>query len=225
MNTMTSIRSSLCTLGLVPLLGVLVAPGQAQAAPDEPVSATPEEPTSAARSRGASLVMLPTLAAAIGPSWSLQPAAERTLVVDVTVGAVLGWPRGRADRPGLPAAPLQNEERYLRATPWLQPELGYSYQHGADSRPQRRGHLASLGLGLGYGSLFFAAVSYTPRLVVGALGDELAVGLRHGLAGHFLGRLFVLELSHQMLWTGGEPSHVIRLTLGLNAGALLLGWL
>ncbi len=222
---MTSISASLGRLGLLPLFGVLAAPGQARAAADEPVSATPEESARAARGAGANLVMLPTLAAAVGPSWSLQPAADRTLVVDVTVGAALGWPRGRVEHPSPPAAPLQNEERYLRATPWLQPELGYTYQAGSDSAPQSRGHLGSLGLGLGYGNLFFAAVSYTPRLVVGALGDELAVGLRHGIAGHFLGRLFVLELSHQMLWTGGEPSHVIRLTLGLNAGALLLGWL
>ena len=67
--------------------------------------------------------------------------------------------------------------------------------------------------------------AYTPRLVVGEMGGELAVGLRHGVAGHFLGRLFSVELAQQLLWVGGELRQELRLLVGLNAGALLIHWL
>ena len=171
---------------------------------------------------GAALVFLPTVGAAIGPTWAVSSSGKVGLAVDVTVGAVLGWPgRGR---------PLfSRDDRYLKAALWLQPEFGYSYEHGDAAEPQASGHLGSLGLGVGYGNLLFLSGAYTPRLVIGSLGGEsggaLAVGLRHGVAGHFLGRLFSAELSHQMLWTGGELRHELRLLCGLNAGALLVPWL
>lgn len=168
------------------------------------------------------LVLLPTLEAAIGPTWAVSSSGKVGWAVDATIGAVLGWP-GRGQVLG------SREERLLKAALWLQPEFGYSYEHGAAGEPQGSGHLGSLGLGIGYGNLMFLQGAYTPRLVIGSVGGdaggELAVGLRHGVSGHFLGRLFSAELSHQMLWAGGELRHELRLLCGLNAAVLLLPWL
>lgn len=224
---MTRTRLSLCVLALLPLIGA--ASGRARAAgppAESAASPLPGDPASDPSARP-SLIMLPTIAVSIGPTWSLVPAASSGMAVDVTAGAVIGWPAGRSGRTSESALamPVETEERYLRATLWLQPELGYSYERGDASNPQLSGHLGSLGLGVGYGNLLFSSVAYTPRLVVGAMGDELAVGLRHGLAGHFLGRLFSAELSHQMLWVGGELHHELRLLFGINAGALLVNQL
>ncbi len=191
------------------------------AAPVPGWTAEPDAAPPAARQAEA-LLFLPTVEAAIGPTWAVSSSGKVGLAVDVTVGAVVGLP-GRGQRP------LSRDDRYLKAALWLQPEFGYSYEHGNAAEPQASGHLGSLGLGVAYGNLLFLSGAYTPRLVLGSLGGEsggaLAVGLRHGVSGHFLGRLFSVELSHQMLWVGGELRHELRLLCGLNAGALLVPWL
>lgn len=196
-------------VGVGPVPGFTLEPG---AGPAVSTAASPAD----------SLLLLPTLAAAIGPTWAVSSTGKVGLAVDVTVGAVLGWP-GR----GQPL--FSRDERFLKAALWLQPEFGYSYRRADAAAPQSGGHLGSLGLGVGYGNLLFLSGAYTPRLVLGSLGGDsggvLAAGLRHGIAGHFLGRLFSAELSHEMLWTGGELRHELRLLCGLNAGALLVPWL
>lgn len=206
-----SLPLALALLGWVLSSGSRAA-GQSMEQPGAAGAADPQE----------ALLLLPTLEAAIGPTWAVSSSEKVGLAVDVTVGAALGW-LGR----GQPVA--SRDERYLKAALWLQPEFGYSYERGDAGNPRVSGHLGSLGLGVGYGNLLFLSAAYTPRLVVGALGGDagstVAIGLRHGLSGHFLGRLFSAELSHQMLWTGGALRHEIRLLCGLNAAALLMPWL
>lgn len=199
------------------LLGLVLGGGSRAAAQS---AETPgfQTPGAEADAKGG-LTLLPTLAAAIGPTWGLSSAEEKPgLAVDVTVGAAISWPRRGQEL-------ASRDERLLKAALWLQPEFGYSYERGDPAEPRASGHLGSLGLGVGYGSLLFLSGAYTPRLVAGFVGGELAVGLRHGLSGQFLGRLFSAELSHQLLLVGGELRHELRLLLGLNAGALLLPWL
>lgn len=222
---MTPIGSSSWVLPVLGFLGVIVSGGRAEAQGAAPQAALGE---------GARETLLPTVGAAVGPFWPLSPGSKAGLAVDVTVGAVLRLP-GRRGASSAAVLPWQlvgsHDAQYLKAALWLQPEFGYSYERSAGDAgselgsPATTGHLGSLGLGVGYGNLLFLTAAYTPRLVVGFVGGELAVGVRHGLAGHFLGRLFSAELSHQLLLVGGELRHELRLLLGLNAGALLVPWL
>jgi hypothetical protein len=186
------------------MLALAVAPAAAQGMPTP--ARTP-----------AALTVLPTLTARIGPGFLLStpevPSVSSStyptgLVADVLVGGALGWP-------GTSAA-----ERLLVPSPWLFPELGYSYRSSDPDAPG--GHLGTLGIGVGYGQLLLATVGYVPRLVVGSLGGEATVGLRHGLQGRFLGFLFSVEIAHQMLRMGGGLLHEIQLSFGLNLGSLFL---
>lgn len=222
---MTPIGSSSWVLPVLSLLGVIAGEGRAGAQ---------GAAAQAAIGEGARETLLPTVGAALGPIWPLSPGGRAGLAVDVTVGAALRLSGRRGASPAaVPPWQLvgRHDEQYLRAALWLQPEFGYSYERsergegGEPGDPRTSSHLGSLGLGVGYGNLLFLTAAYTPRLVVGLVGGELAVGLRHGLAGHFLGRLFSAELSHQLLLVGGELRHELRLLLGLNAGALLVPWL
>ena len=219
---MTPIGSSSWVLPVLGFLGVIASGGGAGAQEPAPQAALGE---------GAGETLLPTVGAALGPFWPLAPGGKAGLAVDVTVGAALRLPGRRGASPAA-VLPWQlvgsRDAQNLKAALWLQPEFGYSYERGASSEPGEPGtssHLGSLGLGVGYGNLLFLTAAYTPRLVVGFVDGELAAGLRHGLAGHFLGRLFSAELSHQLLLVGGELRHELRLLLGLNAGALLVPWL
>jgi hypothetical protein len=160
------------------------------------------------------MLMVPTAAVALGPSWPVSPGGGPGLLVDVTVGAGIGWPPHVAGMP---------EARFLKSTLWLLPEFGYTYRqpYKLSTDPREGGHLGSVGLGVGYGSLLFVQIAYTPRLVLGSVGDELAVGLRHGVQAYFLGRLFSLEIAHQLLSVAGEVRHEMRMALGLNFASLL----
>lgn len=170
--------------------------------------------TPARADSSSSLYVQPTLRARLGGAFPVgttltgQSAPDTGLTTGVELGGAIGWPG-----PG-PVEPL------FTRSPWLFPELGYSYRSADPSTPAV--HLGSLGLGVGYGSLLFATVTYTPRLVVGAAGNQVAVGLRHGASLHLLGMLLSLELSHQLLRAGGALFHELQLTCGLNLGALKL---
>jgi hypothetical protein len=218
---MTPIGSSSWALPVLASLGVLCCEGRAGA------QAADAKAASEGSAATVLTTVLPVVGAALGPFWPLAPAARVGLAVDVTVGAAVGFSRRRPASPAVNPwqLPRSQDEQYLQAALWLQPEFGYSYERGDPAEPRASGHLGSLGLGVGYGSLLFLSGAYTPRLVAGFVGGELAVGLRHGLSGQFLGRLFSAELSHQLLLVGGELRHELRLLLGLNAGALLLPWL
>ena len=224
---MTRTSLSLYTLAVLMLTGAAGGRGRAVAAsaPDAPTT-EPTVPASDTRPSD-DLLMLPIVAAAIGPTWTLAPTAKTGMAVDVTVGAAIGWPRPRPARePGNTVYPsVGQDDRYLKSTLWLQPEFGYTYQRDDGPDPRTTAQLGSLGLGVGYGSLLFAAGAYTPRLVVGALDGQLAFGLRHGITGYFLGRLFSAELSHQLLWVAGGLRQDLRLLFGLNVGALLMNGL
>jgi hypothetical protein len=157
--------------------------------------------------------VLPILRPSAGPLWLFnpnrlpgQPASTQSgLAVHVIAGAMIGWPG-----PGI--------ERFFSPSLWLIPELGYDYRSIAG----RGGHLGSLGLGLGYGNLLFLTGSYSARFVAGLIENQTAFGLRHGLALHFIGMLFSLEVSHQLLYAAGYTSHELQLIVGLNLGSMVL---
>ena len=189
------------------LLAALGGPGAAAAAPEASEASASPAP------REEAVTLAPTVRLAIGPSFVLSPgASEPGLALDVDLGAALGWT-------GVGAA------RLFANTLWLRPEFGYGLRYRSDA-PQHTGHLATVGLGLGFGNLLFASVAYTPRLVVGVVGGldsrEVALGLRHGISGSFLASLFYAELSHQVLTSAGQTTHELRFVVGMNAGVLLL---
>lgn len=108
---------------------------------------------------------------------------------------------------------------YLRnksaAQVMLLPEVGYSWRldPGTES-----GHLALLGLGVGAGDELLGVGLYTPRFVVGMLGNKQALGFRHGVSGHFILNLVWAELSHQILVTSEQTVHELLFTIGANPG-------
>lgn len=112
---------------------------------------------------------------------------------------------GRAETPGLT----------------LVPELGYSFT----SQGPLSTHLARVGVGVGYGNIW-ASVTYAPRLVFGTRsGGELpgtALGLRHGIVAHLLLDMLGVDLSHQVLSTGGQIENDLRAMLSINVGVLLV---
>lgn len=165
------------------------------------------------------LYVQPTLRARLGPSFPLgdspPPAPSPTggLNVGVELGGALGWPGSGVG------------ERLFVPSLWLFPELGYAYRSDDAGGPAL--HLGTLGLGVGFGNLLLAAVAYTPRLCVGAVAGaaagESAIGLRHGVSGHFFGMLLSIELAHQLLRFGnGVLANELQLTFGANLGSLFI---
>ncbi len=168
-------------------------------------------------------ILLPLLQFVIGPLMPVSPQeSPPALALHVQGGALLGWPG------------TNTLDRLFVSTFWLRPELSYEYRRfdwpaGAVPPPtefdHRQGHLASLGMGAGYGNLMFLMGFYSARLVVGAVqnaryeGDVVynpAVGFRHGLSGMFLSSLFSLNLEHQMISIRDVLRHEILFTVGFN---------
>lgn len=161
------------------------------------------------------LYVQPTVRGRIGPAFALgdsrPPALSEAggVSTGVELGGAIGWPG-----PG----PI---DRLFAGSLWLLPELGYSYRSDDSGAPGL--HLGTLGLGVGYGNLLLGTFAYTPRLCVGAAAGETAVGLRHGVSGHFFGMLLSFELAHQLVrYTGGVLAHDLQLTFGANLGALFI---
>lgn len=98
----------------------------------------------------------------------------------------------------------------------LLPEVGYGYQRGER-------HLFLAGLGVGVGSYWRGFGAYLPRLVVGKDNQDLALGLRHGVAARLLRETFAVELAHQALHTRGAWQHDILVMFGIVDPVNLLG--
>jgi hypothetical protein len=140
----------------------------------------------------------PALRMNFGGGFLVTPLEAPRFAFDLMGGAFLTFSRGNG---------------WDESSVWLIPEAGYNLSHNADA-PDR--HLGTLGVGLGYGSLSLALVSYVPRFVAGKYGDETVLGFRHGLSAHFLLALLHAEISHQLLRTPGGLSHEILFGLGFN---------
>jgi len=149
--------------------------------------------------------VVPTMRPSIGAFWLLTPDQETGVAFHLPVGAAIGWAGS-----GL--------GRIINTTPWVLPEVAYELR----SSGHHSSHALSLGCGVGYGILGPALVSYTPRLLIGRADEQVAVGLRHGIAAHGVFTFFYLELSHQVLYSGGITSQEIQLGGGLNLGAMLI---
>lgn len=92
----------------------------------------------------------------------------------------------------------------------LLPELGYAHMAG---RQHTRGHLVTVGLGLGYG-LRGASVAVVPRFVAGSLLDQRALGVRTGLLAEIVKTGgFGVELGHQALFLPGAVAHAVMFHL------------
>lgn len=105
------------------------------------------------------------------------------------------------------------------ATTWFWPEIGYGYA----SHPRRGRHMATMGLGVGFGNDLIAGF-YTPRFVVGSARGDTALGLRHGVGIHGGWGIFGLELQHGMVHVDDRGlEHDLRGLVSLNLAPLI--WL
>lgn len=93
-------------------------------------------------------------------------------------------------------------------------ELGYTY----DSVGLDAFNLAAV---LGYGRANLAYVTFQPRLLLGTIDEDVAVGMRNGIGGHFLTDFVDLELGHQFVWSDGRLKQAITATAGINPAAIL----
>jgi hypothetical protein len=94
-------------------------------------------------------------------------------------------------------------------------ELGFSYE--------ARGYQAfNLTGGIGFGNYFFG-LGYHPRFLIGDLNDELAVGMRSSVIGHFFFDMASLEFGHQLLDGPKGLEHDLRVMIGLNPAPII--WL
>jgi hypothetical protein len=151
------------------------------------------------------LFVLPTARLDLGPLWLLTDAHQSGFTAHITGGVAIGWP-------GI------GLERYFTPSIWLYPELSYDYRDVA----LRGSHTLSAGLGVGWGNLLWVNGGYGARLSAGVNDGLPAVGMRHGFFARFLGTLFNLELTHQLLSAGGIISHELQFTAGLNLGSTML---
>jgi len=155
------------------------------------------------------LFALPMVRLDLGPLWLVagtpRGAHQSGFTAHLSAGAGIGWP-------GI------GLERYFTPSVWLYPEVSYDYRDVA----QRGSHTASAGLGVAWGNLLWANGGYAARISAGVVGEDPAIGMRHGIFGRFLGTLFNLELSHQLLSAGGVITHELQITAGLNLGSIML---
>lgn len=143
---------------------------------------------------------LPSLRVGLGPLWHLAPeASAAALALDVGAGAAVYFGKGK------------------KLMTLLLPELVYSY----DRTERLGGHALSLGMGVAVGNLYVMG-GYTPRLVIPVSGER-GVGLRHGASLHVLASSLIAELSHEVLWQGGEAQHDLRLLFSINVAPIIAG--
>lgn len=88
-------------------------------------------------------------------------------------------------------------------------ELGYTFDNGGM-------HAFNVMGAIGYGRDNLAYVAYQPRLLLGTLHDELTVGVRNAVGGHFVSDMLGVELGHQFVFTNGELTQAITATAGIN---------
>lgn len=140
------------------------------------------------------VTILPAVRLGIGVAGEVSPMPASHLAFEFMAGPLIGkdsWGEGF----------------------WLLPEVGYAHRRNPTTSDL---NLGLLGLGVGYGDLLTAFGLYTPRLVVGQVGNDLVLGFRHGISGHFLFSLIWIELSHQVLAAPQPLTHEILFTIGAN---------
>ena len=93
-------------------------------------------------------------------------------------------------------------------------ELGYTFDNGGM-------HAFNVMGAIGYGRDNFAYAAYQPRLLLGTLDDELTVGMRNAIGGHFFSDMVDVELGHQFVSTNGKLTHGITATAGINLLGIL----
>lgn len=156
----------------------------------------------------------PLLRLELGSVYMLDPKDANPFSLSIQGGALIGWPR--KDR----------IDRAVKSTLWLLPELGYDYRRAdpppgqpppAMPFPHHEGHLVTMGMGVGYGSLMYILATYSVRMIAGSmLDDGAAVGMRHGINIHALGTLVSANIEHQVLSYGGVVHQDLLVTAGLN---------
>jgi hypothetical protein len=145
----------------------------------------------------------PSLRAATGPSWHFGAPRLAAPVLDLGLGVMM--------------TPVQKTSEG-GPTFWVWPEALYTY----DSHRERGGHMASLGVGLGWGTHLIAGY-YTPRFAVGTSGQNLTAALRHGLSAQALWGVVGVGVDHQVNFTNQGEQHELRLIIGINFAPLI--WL
>jgi hypothetical protein len=132
------------------------------------------------------------------------PASRASFGVEVDAGALIAPPAFRRDG------------REMKPGPWVWPMVGYQW-----IATPGVGHGVSSGLGVGYGTDFFA-VFYTPRFVLGGLGsdDGIDPGVRHGPSLQGFWGTLGLELTHGMHFRA-TTRHDVRAALNVNVAMIV----
>lgn len=141
--------------------------------------------------------LVPVLRAAAGPAFRLEPEAPTAtaFALDATTGVTTYG--------------------HIASRVILNGELGYAFDHrGRDL------HAFTLtgGIGLGWRAI---GATIQPRLLLGVLGTDLAVGMRTGIVVRGLADLVSFEVAHRLLHHEELLRHDLQLVFGVNALAFL----
>jgi hypothetical protein len=148
--------------------------------------------------------------------WMPTLRVDNGLVFPIAADPALGY--SLEIGAGAMLAPLSRDRGPLL---WIWPEVAYRYE----THPTRGGHLADLGVGVGFGTHLIAAY-YRPRLVFGGIDQggnsgPAVYGLRHGVSLQALWGVFGIEFSQQFLGSNRGPLHDLRLGFSINLAPLI----
>ena len=94
------------------------------------------------------------------------------------------------------------------------PEIGYTHDTiGA-------GNFFTAGGGPSIGNAL-VSIGWAPKLVLGTVGDEFAIGVRNSLVGSFILNFVSVDIGHQWVRTGDANLHQIRFLFAIDALAVL----
>ena len=142
---------------------------------------------------------LPSAHLGLGPGFHIEPKEERAtqFTFDATAGVLY------TDRTG----------DVFETNAFLGLEAGYAYDglglHAFAVTPM-----------VGYG-VPLAYLAYQPRLLVGDVDGQTAIGMRNGLAMHLFLSLGSLEIGHRFMSFAGELHHSLQLMFAVNPGIFL----
>lgn len=150
--------------------------------------------SASAPARADDFIAIPVLRLALGPAVHVAPDDEDgvDLGLDLTAGFV-----------GMFGDDI--------AGVVVSPEIGYAYDSVGV-------HAFSATCGVGVGGPLLS-MFYYPRLILGTAGDNLAVGMRNGLAIRGLADIFGVEVAHQFVDANDALHHDVRVQFAINVAA------
>ncbi|MFO0616793.1 MAG: hypothetical protein U0414_29635 [Polyangiaceae bacterium] len=144
--------------------------------------------------RGDPTLPIPVFRGMVGPAFHIKSTQLTEFMADVDAGFLVLTGR---------------DQRYL-----LGAEAGYTFDGSGL-------HAFNLMAEIGGGKHFVICAAYQPRLLLGTLNEELAVGMRNGLGIHAFSDMLDVEVGHQFMESRGRLSQAVTFTIGLNPAALI----